>query len=448
MGDQTDTQPVDAGAPARQTTRRGHLRHIVGGQESGLLGVIALLVIGLTIYGAINPKAMPIAVSVPEGGQAVFIFADPSDEDARIAVPVSAAPVPSIPGEEIIAAEVQAADGRVIWRTSAVQSPQRWRLDEANARLLGRHTVNRFFEPTNLILLANNASLIAVIAVGMVGVIILAGIDLSVGSIYALAGVLAASALAKLDPGTGVLATVPLALLVSCGIGALLGAANGAMIVLFRVHPFIITLGTMSVYRGLAFVFTEGQTIGGLPDSLQTAFFKLAPFGGDVPVHPINTLIMLLIALGGSLVLTATVFGRRVYAIGGNETAARYAGIPIGRIKVIVYTLVGALAGLSACMSIGYFGAATSSAGNMYELRVIAAAVVGGAALTGGRGTALGAVLGAIIIELINNAIIILGIDNAYLGVVTGAAIIVAVVIDRVKQGILPGAGPPANTPG
>jgi ribose/xylose/arabinose/galactoside ABC-type transport system permease subunit len=127
------------------------------------------------------------------------------------------------------------------------------------------------------------------------------------------------------------------------------------------------------------------------------------------------------------------VLGRRVYAIGGNETAATYAGIPVGRVKVIVYTLMGAATGLSAAVYLGYYGAAQPSAGDGYELRVIAAAVIGGASLSGGRGSAIGAVLGALVIQLIENAMIILGIDQSYNQIVMGAAIVAAVVLDQAK---------------
>jgi ribose transport system permease protein len=142
---------------------------------------------------------------------------------------------------------------------------------------------------------------------------------------------------------------------------------------------------------------------------------------------------MAAVTVAGIFVLNRTVLGRRIYAIGGNETAARYAGIPVGRVKVIVYTLMGLLAGLSACLYLGYLGAAETNAGNGYELKVIAAAVIGGASLSGGRGTALGAVLGALLIQLIDNGMLILNIDQNYNQIVMGAAIVVAVVLDQLK---------------
>jgi len=154
----------------------------------------------------------------------------------------------------------------------------------------------------------------------------------------------------------------------------------------------------------------------------------------------VPVIVMVLVALAGYMVLNRTVLGRRTYAIGGNETAARYAGIPVGRVKIIMYTLMGMLAGLSAAVYLGYLGAAASDAGSGYELSVIAATVIGGASLSGGRGSALGAVLGAFLIQLISNAMIILDIDPNYTQIVMGAAIIVAVVLDQVKSRFVPAA--------
>lgn len=293
-----------------------------------------------------------------------------------------------------------------------------------------RDEVNRFLDSQNLVQVANNASYIAVMAVGMTAIIALAGIDLSIGSIYALAALAGAFALRELERSTGLAVALPVGLGVCMAVGALAGFTNGVMIVGLRVHPFIITLGTMAIYRGVVFVMSRGQTVSGFPESIQKGFFKFTAGG----VQPVPSLLMVLTMVCGWFVMSRTVLGRRVYAIGGNEVAARYAGIPVGRVKIIVYTLAGMLAGLAACMYAGYFGAATSDAGAGYELRVIAAAVIGGASLSGGRGSALGAALGAIVIELINNGMIILQVDQSYNQIVMGAAIVVAVLVDQAKR--------------
>lgn len=362
----------DTTAASSSPARPSLLRRVVSAQESGLVLVIALMMTALTFWGGTTTQP----VFDRETGQVLR-------DDA----------------------------GRPV-----------------------KQEVNTFLNTKNLFLLANNASFIAVMAVAMTAVIITAGIDLSVGSIYALAGILAAMVIGKMSPETSGVVGAAALIGVACAIGAGLGFANGVMIVGFRLHPFIITLGTLSIFRGAATLTTNGQTISGLPEAIQRGVFK-QDFGLGA-VHPTNTLIMLLVAAAGWFVLRYTVFGRRVYAVGSNETAAKYAGVPSGRVKMLVYTIMGLLAGLSAAMAVGYFGSATTGAGQAYELRVIAAAVIGGASLSGGRGTALGAVLGAIVIELINNAITILKIDNNYLLVVTGGAIIVAAVIDRLKQGL------------
>lgn len=306
-------------------------------------------------------------------------------------------------------------------------------------------SVNRFLDVENLVLLAKDASFIAIMAVGMTAVIVLGGIDLSVGSIYALAALLGAMALRALQsrwlhlpadvsvPSEGG-APLWIALLVGlgvcCSVGAAAGAANGSLIVGLRVHPFIITLGTMAAFRGVVFVTTGGLSITGIPDSFSSKFFKAEMWG----VYPVPLLVMLAVMLAGHLVLTRLVVGRHMFAIGGNETAASYAGIPVGRVKIIVHTLCGLLAGLSASVYLGYYAAFEPNAGNGYELSVIAATVIGGASLSGGRGSALGAVLGAVLIQLITNAMIILNIDSSYTNIVMGGAIVVAVVMDQTKS--------------
>ncbi len=294
--------------------------------------------------------------------------------------------------------------------------------------------VNKFLNRDNILSVLTAASFIAVMAVGMTGIIVMGGIDLSVGSIYALSAILGAMALHAINTGpespVPLYFSLPVGLVVTVGVGALCGLVNGAATVGLRVHPFIITLGGMAVYRGIAFVATQGQSVAQFPESFVKGFFRAEVFG----VTPAPMLVMIAVALGGVFVLARTVFGRRIFAIGGNETAARYAGVPVGLVKVAMFTLCGALAGLSATMFLGYYGAGTSDAGKGYELSVIAATVVGGASLSGGRGSALGAVLGAIIIQLIDNSILMIEIDQSYKEIVIGLAIVCAVVVDQTKQ--------------
>jgi ribose/xylose/arabinose/galactoside ABC-type transport system permease subunit len=389
------------------------LRRILMAQESGLVLVIIIMVIGLTVFGGSKPSV----------------------EIAKLD-----------PGTRVTEA------GGVYTGTSGGVSKQfprsdGWELRGSDDSPVLRRTkqVSKFLDVENIVLLAKDASFIAVMAVGMTAIIVLGGIDLSVGSIYAFAALAGAIALRALQaqwlgvPATDSIDTaggawgivaVPLGLAVCCSVGALCGAASGTMIVGLRVHPFIITLGMMAVLRGVVFVMTKGTPVLGVPSSFVEGYFKADILG----VKPVPVIIMAVVALAGYVVLTRTVFGRRIFAIGGNETAAKYAGIPVGRVKILTYTVCGALVGLSACMSVGYFGSASPDAGKGYELDVIAAAVIGGASLQGGRGTALGAVLGAILIQLIRNGMLILDIDTNYTDIVMGLAIVVAVVLDQTKS--------------
>ena len=223
---------------------------------------------------------------------------------------------------------------------------------------------------------------------------------------------------------------VVLGTLVCVGVGALCGLANGGMFIALKVHPFIITLGTMTIFRGIAFVVTKGQSVGGFPEAFR-ALVRWEPFGG-LSLMPL--FVMLVVALAGSIYLQRLAAGRRVFAVGGNELAARFSGIRVDRVKLSVYLFSGITAGVAALMSLGYYGAASSGDGQGYELNVIAAAVVGGASLNGGKGSAWGALLGALIIQMINAGIVILGVDQNYSQIIIGAVVIVAVLLDRVNN--------------
>jgi ribose transport system permease protein len=293
---------------------------------------------------------------------------------------------------------------------------------------------NKFLNPKNLTQLAKDTSFIAIMAVGATFVIIAGGIDLSVGAIYALASVLGALVFRLHGPegpyaGGSPWIGVPLGMLTCLGVATLCGLANGGMIVVLRVHPFIITLGTMAIFRGIAFVITRGQSVGGFP----AAFRDLIRWetAGGLSLVPLG--VMVLVAALGGLYLTRLAAGRRVYAVGGNELASRFSGIPVERVKLGVFLFSGLTAGIAALLSLGYYGGATSGDGQGYELNVIAAAVVGGASLSGGKGSALGALLGALIIQMIASGIVILGIDQNYSQIIIGAVVIVAVLLDQLN---------------
>ena len=301
---------------------------------------------------------------------------------------------------------------------------------------------NTFLNAENLVgQLATYMAVYAIMAVGQTAVIITGGIDISVGSIYALSALGAAAVLQRINPEAPAWQVLPVAMLVGPGIGAICGLCNGILITTLRLHPFIVTLGTLSIFRGIANVATQGATLPfqgqAIPDAFTTnlvqRYFFEPPDGlGGVQLTPL--FIMLAVAVVGWFYLWATVAGRETYAVGGNETAAKFSGINVGRVKRRVYLISGLTAGIAGTLALGYFGTANADYGRGYELTVIAAAVVGGASLTGGRGTALGAVLGALTIRLIENAIFKLHLNQQYSQIIVGASIILAVTIDRLSE--------------
>lgn len=293
-------------------------------------------------------------------------------------------------------------------------------------RLTGQE-VNNFLNVGTLIQVATDTSFFAIMAVGMTMVIVSGGIDLSIGSIFALCEVMTALMLRAM-PGASPLHQVLTGIGLCCGIGLICGLLNGIMVSTLGVHPFIITLGTMWVYRGIAFVTTRAESIL-VPDSLTNV--AKANLGLRKDLYPVPMLVMLVIAILGHLYLQKTTLGRRIFAVGGNVQASKYAGLKIGHILTGVYVLAGLTAGIAAFIGSSFYGSASSGDATGYELYVIAAAVVGGASLIGGKGSAIGALLGALLIVMIRQAIRNLGLDQNYEWIIIGVAIVVAVVLDR-----------------
>ena len=287
---------------------------------------------------------------------------------------------------------------------------------------------NKFLNARTLIQLAKDTSFVAIMAVGATFVIVAGGIDLSVGAIYALASVMGALVFSRfgLDASGNPTAVLP-GILACVSVAILCGLFNGAMIVALKVHPFIITLGTMAVFRGIAFVVTNGQSVGGFPESFRNLIRWETEDG--LSIVPLAVTLMMMIL--GAIYLSRLAMGRRIYAVGGNELASRFSGIRVSRTKLSVYIISGLTAGISALLALGYYGSASSSDGQGYELNVIAAAVVGGASLSGGKGSAFGAILGAVILQMISTGIVILGINQNYSQIIIGAVVIVAVVLDQ-----------------
>ncbi|RIJ63887.1 ribose ABC transporter permease [Rummeliibacillus sp. TYF005] len=279
-----------------------------------------------------------------------------------------------------------------------------------------------FLTATNIFNVLRQVSISALIAFGMTFVILTGGIDLSVGSTLALTGAISAGLLAGgMDPF--------LAMLIGLLLGAVLGAVNGFIIAKGKVAPFIATLATMTIYRGLTLVYTDGKPVSGLGDSLAFQMFGKGYFLG-IPVPVITMLIAFLVLY---FILRKTTFGRRVYAIGGNEEASRLSGINVDRITIAVYSLTGMLAALSALILTSRLNSAQPTAGQSYELDAIAAVVLGGTSLTGGRGWIFGTLVGALIIGVLNNGLNLIGVSSFFQQVVKGVVILIAVLIDRKK---------------
>jgi ribose transport system permease protein len=287
--------------------------------------------------------------------------------------------------------------------------------------------VNDFLNSYTLIQTATDASFFAVMAVGATMVIISGGIDLSVGSVYALAGVAMAMVLRAVEP-SGAAATVALGLAVSLAVGLICGAINGLMVVGLRVHPFIITLGTMWILRGIAFVVSGAESIL-LPAPL-TRVAK-ASLGLAQSLYPVPMIVMLVVTACGAVYLSQTVMGRHIFAFGGNPEASRFSGLRLQRVQASVFVIAGLTAGIAAFMGASFYGSASCVDATGYELYVIASAVVGGASLSGGKGSAVSAMLGALLIVLIRQSIRTLHFDQNYEWIIIGCAIIVAVVLDQ-----------------
>jgi len=275
-----------------------------------------------------------------------------------------------------------------------------------------------FLRVGNLVTVLRQISINGILAVGVTFVLLTGGVDLSLGSLVALTGVISAC---LAHPGD-----FPVIVPVAAGIlaGAACGAANGLVVTLGRVAPFIVTLGMMTAARGLALVVSEGKPVS----NLGPAFLAI---GGDWLGVPVQVLILAAVAAAAHLFLARTRQGRHLYAVGGNAEAALASGLHVGRIKVLAYTVCGGLAGLAGVILASQLTVGQPNEGVAYELDAIAAAVIGGTSLSGGVGTVAGTLLGALLMGVINNGLDLLGVQSYYQMVVKGAIIVGAVWMDR-----------------
>jgi len=278
-----------------------------------------------------------------------------------------------------------------------------------------------FLTVSNLLNIAEQTSINAIVAVGMTFVILSGGIDLSVGSMVALSGVVLGTALQGGQP-------IPVALLLALLVGLACGLGNGALISWGGLPPFIVTLGTMSIARGAALLFTEGRPVSGFDASFRVLATGRAGF------IPAPVVAMVLVYLVAHFALTRTTFGRYVYAIGGNEEATRLSGVAIRFHKTMIYGVSGLMSAAAAVILTARLNSAQPIAGMMYELDAIAATVIGGTSLMGGEGSLGGTLVGALIMGVLRNGLNLLGVSSFLQQIVIGGVIVVAVLLDTVLK--------------
>ncbi len=279
-----------------------------------------------------------------------------------------------------------------------------------------------FLTGRNLVNVLQQSSINACLAIGMTLVIISGGIDLSVGPVAAIAAVVAGSMMrVGLPPA--------LATMTALLIGAGCGAVNGALVAFGRLQPFIVTLGTLSLFRALALIYTGGDPILGIPAGFREVL------NARVAGLPVPVLLVGAIALVAWVVLRKTPLGDYLLAVGGNEEAARVAGVPIAATKVTAYAISGLLASVAALILIGRLGAAEPILGNLWELQAIAASAIGGASLMGGKGSIVGTMLGAVILGVMQNGLTLLNVQAFYQLLATGIIILLAMLVDRAARG-------------
>ena len=276
-----------------------------------------------------------------------------------------------------------------------------------------------FLKPANLVNILRQMSIIGIASMGMTLIIIMGCIDLSLGSTLALVGVV--SALLARNPAVPVFAAV----LAGIVCGGVVGLINGFVVAKGKIPPFIVTLGTMTMIRGLAFILANGMPVGGLPKSFYTIGSK------NLMGIPFPIIIFFLIFVLSTFILKKTAVGRYIYAIGGNETAACAAGINVDRIKIKTYVIAGFFTGLAGVVLASRIKSGQPAVASGYELDAIAACIIGGVSFTGGIGTALGTILGSMILGVINNGLDLLNVQTFYQQIVKGAIIIIAVLADR-----------------
>lgn len=296
-----------------------------------------------------------------------------------------------------------------------------------------------FLSTANFLIMFKHVAIIAILAVGMSFVILTGGIDLSVGSIVGLSGMVAGGLILNgvvLNVfGVVIYPNIWGVIAITLALGALFGAANGWLVARLGVAPFIATLGMLYVARGAAMLLSNGATfpnLVGRPELGNQGFQLLG--AGTVLGVPVTILLLLVLAVIATILLTATPFGRRVYAVGGNERAAVLSGVRVGRVKIAVYAISGFCAALVGLIVASELVAAHPASGDTFELSAIAAVVLGGASLAGGRGTIVGALIGACVIGVLGDGMVMMGVSEFWQMVIKGLVIVAAVVLDQLQK--------------
>lgn len=294
----------------------------------------------------------------------------------------------------------------------------------------------QFLSAANFLIMFKHVAIVAILAVGMTFVILTGGIDLSVGSIVGLSGMVAGALILHGIP-LGPLAStlypgVPVVVAIALAVGALVGAINGLLVTRCSVAPFIATLGTLYIARGTALLLSNGATFPNLVGSPLHGNEGFAVIGGGAVLGlPLAILIMVVIALAAAFVTRRLPLGRRIYAVGGNERAARLSGVRVDRVKIAVYMISGLCAAVVGLIVASELVAAHPASGETFELSAIAAVVLGGASLSGGRGTIGGSVIGACVIGVLADGMVMMGISEFWQMVIKGLVIVAAVVLDQ-----------------
>ena len=443
--------------------RLAAIRPGVGSPRLGVLLVLALLAVFFSLVtlkeqqpeGARAARLLaPRLAALPTGAAGVASGRD-SDEDRRFTAAVAASlaarggTARTINGEPAAVREALASLSGTAAGVAAIAVPESYAgvvrgLAGAIPSLAGAPVLSpppyrwpTFLLPSNLRNVANQIAVIAILAIGMTMVIITAGIDLSVGSLIALAAVIAAWTIGRFggeDASTGAML---LAAAVTIAMCAVAGAFSGAMVTRFAVPPFIATLGMMQVASGLAYIVSEGKPIYRIPERFVTLGRGVDP----LLAVPWAVWLMAVLYVGAHLLMGRTVLGRYLYAVGGNPEAARLAGVPVGRVLLFAYVASAALAGLGGVVMASQLRSGAPTYGLMYELYVVAAVVVGGTSLAGGEGTIAGTLVGAFIIAVIQNGMNLTNVESYTQKVVLGLVILGAVLLDRLRRRQRPGTG-------